>query len=109
VYSESREQLWRAIVKNHVDGIVYVSGDIHRCDLQLHHIGVKDAYLMPEIISSGLGSHGKDDMLGFVYVDFDMTLKNPTLTAHVIDGKNRETATRTVYANDLTLPSEHED
>jgi alkaline phosphatase D len=109
VYSEAREQLWRAIVKKHVDGIVYVSGDIHRCDLQLHHIGVKDAYLMPEIISSGLGSHGKDDMLGFVYVDFDMTLENPTLTAHVIDGKNREAATRTVYANDLTLPSEHED
>jgi alkaline phosphatase D len=109
VYSAARDQLWHAIVKNHIDGVVYVSGDIHRCDLQLHHIGVKDAYLMPEIISSGLGSHGKDDMLGFVYVDFDMTLENPTLSAHVIDGKNREVATRVVYAGDLMLPSEHED
>jgi alkaline phosphatase D len=103
VYRAARDQLWKAIVKHHIDGVVYVSGDIHRCDLPLHNPEVRGAYRMPEIISSGLGSHGKHDPLAFVYVDFDMTRDDPTFTAHVIDGRDRETVTRMVAASDLKL------
>jgi hypothetical protein len=71
--------------------------------LPLHIPVVRGAYRMPEIISSGLGSHGKQDPLAFVYVDFDMTRDDPTFTAHVIDGRDRETVTRMVAASDLKL------
>jgi hypothetical protein len=82
---------------------MFVSGDIHRCDLQLHYPEVDGAYFMPEITSSGLGSHGKNDPLAFVVVDFDTTAEDPTFTAKVIDGEDRVTMTRMVRASQLRV------
>jgi alkaline phosphatase D len=96
-----RRRLWKAIVENDVRGVVFVSGDIHRCDLPLHWPEFEGAYPMPEIISSGIGSHGDDDMLGFVVADFDLTLADPMLTARVIDGDGVETLVRRVRASEL--------
>jgi alkaline phosphatase D len=102
-FPHERRRLWKEIVANGINGVVFVSGDIHRCDLPLHYPEVEGSYFMPEITSSGLGSHGKHDALGFVVVDFDMTAENPSFTARVIDGKNRETLVRTVWASDLKV------
>ena len=102
----ARERLWKAIVDNKIEGVVFVSGDIHRCDLPLHQPEVAGAYPMPEIISSGLGSHGNYDPLGFVVVDFDLTGDEATFTARVIDGHNREALTRQVWASDLKVRQE---
>jgi hypothetical protein len=90
-------------VENDIHGVVFVSGDIHRCDLPLHYPEVDGAYFMPEITSSGLGSHGENDAMAFVVVDFDTTANDPTFTARVIDGEERETLRRTVRASDLRV------
>ncbi len=60
--------------RNNVNGVMYVSGDIHRCDLQMHQPEVGGAYPFPEVISSGLGSHGEHDPMGFATIEFDTTL-----------------------------------
>jgi len=106
LFPHARKRLWNEIVENEIEGVVFVSGDIHRCDLPLHWPEVEGAYLMPEITSSGLGSHGEHDPLGFVVVDFDMTASDPTMTARVIDGDDRETLKRLVRASELRLRDE---
>jgi alkaline phosphatase D len=105
LFPHERKRLWKALVENDVNGVVFVSGDIHRCDLPLHFPEVDGAYFMPEITSSGLGSHGENDAMAFVVVDFDTTVKDPTFTARVIDGEERETLRRTVRASDLRVGS----
>jgi len=103
LYSKSRSDLFRAIVHNNVPGVVLVSGDIHRCDLPVHQPEVEHGYPLYEIVSSGLGSHGKYDPLAFVTVDFDTTAADPLMTARVIDGTGLETAVRRVRASDLKV------
>jgi alkaline phosphatase D len=102
-FNFERIRLWKAIVENNISGVVFVSGDIHRCDLPLHWPEVAGGYLMPEIISSGLGSHGKYDPLGFVIADFDLTVEDPLMTARVIDGEGVETVLRRVRASELQV------
>ena len=102
-FDYERRRLWEAIVKHKISGVVFVSGDIHRCDLPLHWPEVEGGYPMPEITSSGLGSHGEHDALGFVYVDFDTTAADPTMTAHVVDGEDREPLIRQVRASELQV------
>ena len=106
LYRFERKRLWNAIVENKINGVVFVSGDTHWCDLRLHGPEVDGAYWMPEIISSGLGSHGKHDPMGFVTVDFDTTRDDPLMTARVIDGTGLETATRRIRASDLAVRGE---
>ncbi|MEX2170697.1 MAG: alkaline phosphatase D family protein [Pirellulales bacterium] len=101
VYRFARERLWQAIVENRISGVVFVSGDVHRSDVILHPPEVLGGYLFPEIISSGLGSHGKHDPMSFAIVDFDMTAAEPTMTARIIDGTGAEVLTRLVRASDL--------
>ena len=110
LFRHERERLWDAIVENDISGVVFVSGDVHRCDLQWHPPEVDRAYYMPEIISSGLGSHGKYDRMGFVVTDFDLTQKDPVMIAHVIDGTGTETVMRRVAASELQVrePGDHD-
>jgi alkaline phosphatase D len=109
LFDHARRQLWKRLVENNINGVVYVSGDIHRCDLQMNRPEVGGAYFMPEIISSGLGSHGEHDPMGFVVADFDLTREDPVMTAHVIDGTGTETNMRRVRASDLLVREHDED
>jgi len=103
LYGHARRHLWTRLVENKIDGVVYVSGDTHFCDLPLHQPEIRGAYPMPELMSSGLGSHDKYDPMGFVVVDFDLTLDDPVMTAHVIDGTGMETNMRRVRAGELRV------
>jgi alkaline phosphatase D len=103
-----RRRLWKRLVENNINGVVYVSGDVHECDLPLHQPEVPRAYPMPEIISSGLGSHGEYDPMGFVVADFDLRLDDPVMTARVIDGTGLETNMRRVRASDLRVRKEED-
>lgn len=108
LFDHERHRLWKRLVEHKINGVVFVSGDIHRCDLQLHPPEVGSAYFMPELISSGLGSHGKYDPMGFVVADFDLTLADPLMTARVIDGTGTETLLRRVRASELVV-REHDE
>jgi alkaline phosphatase D len=103
IYSKSRRDLFRTIVENNVGGVVLVSGDIHRCELPMHQPEFEHGYPLYEIVSSGLGSHGKYDPLAFVTVDFDTTAADPMMTARVIDGTGLETCVRRVRASELRV------
>ncbi|HEX6962078.1 MAG TPA: alkaline phosphatase D family protein, partial [Lacipirellula sp.] len=103
LFDHARRRLWNGIVDNKINGVVFVSGDIHECDLPLHGPEVGSAYPMPELISSGLGSHGEHDPMGFVVADFDLTKSDPVLKARVIDGTGTETMTRLVRASELRV------
>jgi alkaline phosphatase D len=100
-YQFERERLWSAIVENRIGGVVFVSGDVHRSDIVIQPPEVLGGYFFPEIISSGLGSHGKYDPMSFAIVDFDTTLDDPRFTARIIDGTGAEVLTRLVRASDL--------
>ena len=64
---------------------------------------MEHGYPLYEIVSSGLGSHGKYDPLAFVTVDFDTTAADPVMTARVIDGTGLETCLRRVRVSDLQV------
>ena len=103
LFDHERRRLWKQIVEHNINGVVFVSGDVHRCDVQWHPPEVGRAYFMPEIISSGLGSHGKYDRMGFAVTDFDLTQADPVMTARVFDGTGTETVMRRVLASELQV------
>lgn len=103
IFRTERQRLWQAIVDHKIEGVVFVSGDIHRNELPLHPPDAEGGYWMPEITSSGLGAHGEHAELGFVIVEFDTTGDDPHFVARSINGKNREVLTRQVWASDLKI------
>jgi len=103
LFDHERRRLWKQIVEHNIGGVVHVAGDVHRCDIQWHPPEVGRAYFMPEIISSGLGSHGRYDRMGFAVADFDLTQADPVMTARVFDGTGTETVMRRVLASELQV------
>lgn len=68
------------VINNSIDGIVHLSGDIHRNELRLATSGNKDMgdYPLYNITASGIGQSSKRDL--WVKMDIDTTIADPTLT-----------------------------
>lgn len=99
-WDDDREQLFQAIVDEGVEGVVLLSGDIHRFELR-ELSPAPGGYVLPEITSSPMayaaGSTCGDDASepdrrtcldgfdGFIGLTVDTTLDDPTLTAEIVD------------------------
>ncbi len=104
----------QALVDRNIEGVVLLSGDIHRSELRLLP-GATGGYDLPELTSSPLANSQStcrsdaelrdcvDDDNSFVLIEIDGRLPDPTLTATVIDGAATERATWTLARSDLSL------
>lgn len=107
-----REQL----VLRGVEGVVFLSGDIHRSELRLLEPAT-GGYPLPELTSSPLATTGRgcptfddtvacvDGTTNFILIDIDTTAADPSLTAQIIDGEGRSRAEWALRASELSLPA----
>jgi alkaline phosphatase D len=115
-WDEDRARVLQAIVDDGIEGVVLLSGDIHRFELR-ELTPASGGYVLPEItssplaytLSSGCGSDGTepdrrtclDGFDGFIGLTVDTTLADPTLTAEIIDGAGGVRETWTILRSTL--------
>lgn len=111
-FPEAQQALFAWLVEQQIEGVVLLSGDVHRSELRLVP-GAAGGYGLPEIVSSPLansnsGCTSSNDLLGcfetddyFVTLDIDTTLSDPTLTATVRTLSGAAAQSWTIYRSEL--------
>jgi alkaline phosphatase D len=86
LFDFERKRLFKAIMDNKIGGVIYLSGDLHRCLVVAHPPQVTGGYPIYEFISSGIANSPPQ---GFMTLQFDTTAEDPTLSfrIHNLDGK----------------------
>lgn len=87
IYTFARHRLFDAIRTNRIDGVVYMSGDIHNSLVWQHPESDRVGYPLVEVISSGVANSKN---LSFASIDFDTTVNDPSMRVRIIMG-NRST------------------
>ncbi len=113
-FEASQTRLREALVSLGIEGVVLLSGDIHRSELRLLS-GATGGYDLPELVSSPLatwnsscGSSSElkactDDDTFFIAVDIDTTLEDPTLSVSLVDSGATVRASWTILRSELSL------
>ena len=96
-YPAAWERFLEAIVANDVEGLVLLSGDVHRSEFRVLP-GALGGYDLPELTSSPTANSNSpcpweedellachDDANFFISLDFDTTAADPTLDATIVD------------------------
>ncbi|MFT6160327.1 MAG: alkaline phosphatase D [Myxococcota bacterium] len=115
-FPSDRNALLQGIVARNVDGVVLLSGDIHRTEFR-RIPAAPGGYDVPELTSSPLanfsilpcGSDSEQEFCEsggnfFVGLDIDTTLGDPTLTATAFNESGAVRHVWTVAKSSLTLP-----
>jgi alkaline phosphatase D len=110
-FPEASQRLGDFITSQNIEGVVFLSGDIHR---SLFSAFPTTKYDIPEIVSSPLanatGTCGTSDPKqracydagnSWVQIDIDPTQADPTLTAKILDEAGRERAAWTIKRSEL--------
>jgi alkaline phosphatase D len=111
-----RDIVFDFIREQRIDGVVLLSGDVHRTELRLIDRSAAGSYSLPELVSSplansnsGCGSDG--ELLGcwntgnyFITVEIDSTVADPTLVARVFDVAGVELESWTMLRSELEVP-----
>jgi len=83
IYTHARNELLDAIKVNRINGVLYLSGDVHRSLIRVHEEGGRMGYPLVEVISSGIAN---SKTLSFATLEFDTTAADPTVRARIIHG-----------------------
>ena len=96
-YPAAWERFLEAVVENDVEGVVLLSGDVHRSEFRVLP-GALGGYDLPELTSSPTANSNSscpwdedellachDDANFFISLDFDTTAADPTLDATIVD------------------------
>ncbi len=97
-YPTDRARLFAMLAERKVSGVVFLTGDLHRCLVQLHPPELTGTYAIPEVISSGIAN---SQHLGFAMLDIDTRPADPTLGVRIIEREGRVTHQQTILASDL--------
>ena len=79
----ARRRIFRTIAQNGIEGVLWLSGDLHRSLVEVHSRCDTGFYDLYEIISSGI-ANSRD--LSFATLQFDTTLPDPTVRVQIIHG-----------------------
>ena len=80
IYDFSRNRLYNAISDNGINGVLYLSGDVHASYIQVH---AAPGYPLVEVISSGIANSGTKS---FATLSFDTESDDPTVRVRIIYG-----------------------
>lgn len=103
VFDFSRKRLFTAIMSNDISGVLYLSGDIHRCGIMAHPATETGGYPLYEVISSGIAN---GPLKGFCSLDFDTTADDPTVRIRVIQGDGTVRTDRVLMLSELRTQEE---
>lgn len=92
IYTFARHRLFDAIRANRIDGVVYMSGDIHNSLVWQHPESNRVGYPLVEVISSGVANSKN---LSFAAIDFDTTADDPSMRVRIIMGNRSIPVDRT--------------
>lgn len=82
-FANSRRNLLNVINDNKINGVFYISGDLHKSKFEQHNEDRID-YPLVELVSSGIGKSRYDNLeRTFMILDFDTTLSDPKITATI--------------------------
>ncbi len=111
-----RDELFDFIRDRRIDGVVLLSGDVHRTELRLIDRTAAGSYSLPELVSSPLansnsGCRTGDELLGcwnsgnyFITVSTDTTAPDPVIEARVFDEVGVELESWTLLLSELEVP-----
>lgn len=99
LFDFSRKRLFTAIMSNDISGVLYLSGDIHRCGIMAHPATETGGYPLFEVISSGIA---QGPLKGFCSLDFDTTVEDPTVRIRVIMGDGSVRTDRRLVLSELS-------
>lgn len=111
-FPEAHDRFLTALVERNIDGVVLLSGDVHRSELRLIP-GAVEGYDLPELTSSPLANatsgctvHAEeracyDGGTSFILVDIDTSLADPMLEASLIDRNGVVQASWTIARSTL--------
>jgi len=114
-FPEAQQALMASLVTQRIDGVVFMSGDVHRSEFRLLP-GATGGYDVPELTSSPMATWNSpcqgeseerecfDSGDFYVVVDVDTTASNPSFTARILDVAGTEKASWTVSKSELTIP-----
>jgi len=80
LYDFARNRLYGAIMDNAIDGVMYLSGDVHASYIEVHETG---GYPLVEVISSGIANGATHS---FATLSFDTATADPTVRVRIIYG-----------------------
>jgi len=112
LFDFSRQRVLQAIAEHHINGVVYLSGDLHWCDLMKHKPTVPGGYPLYEIMSSALDDHSaeykggrkeQESVRGFATLQFDTTLADPTIRVEIIHGDATVRLEHTIRHSELQV------
>ena len=101
IYTFARHRLFDAIREHKINGVVYMSGDIHNSVVWQHHESTRVGYPLVEIISSGVANSKN---LSFASIDFDSTVADPSIRVRVIMGNRKVPVDQTWKLSELSHP-----
>ena len=114
-FPDAWDDLRQELASRGIGGVVFLSGDVHRMELR-SLTPWEGGAMLPELTSSSLaypvpstcGSDSSEpdrlyceEIRGFMGLDIDTTLSDPSLTVHVIDETGVERHTWTLLASEL--------
>lgn len=98
LYRFAKERLFRVLVKHRIEGVLYLSGDLHACRIDVHPPSETGGYPIYEVISSGIANSSER---GFATIDFDTTLPDPTARVRILHGDGTVREERTIRRSEL--------
>jgi alkaline phosphatase D len=87
-YPTDRARLFALLAERKIGGVVFLTGDLHYCTVQMHPPERTGTYAVPEVVSSGIAN---SKPLGFALLDVDTAAPDPTLTVRLLDRTARVT------------------
>ena len=84
-----------------IPGVIYLSGDIHRCQLDVRPASETGGYPLYEVTSSGIANSKTQ---GFATLEFDTTARDPSVRIKIIHGDATTRLDRTLRLSELQVP-----
>ncbi len=100
IYDFDRKRLYQTIMGQKIPGVIYLSGDVHRCLLDVHDSNETGGYPLFEVISSGIANSKTQ---AFATLEFDTTQADPSLRIKIIHGDATTRLDRTVRLSELQV------
>ncbi len=99
-YDFSRRRLFKAIADRRIEGVLYLSGDLHRSEIRVHPAAETGFYDLVEVISSGIQ---RDYEGSFATLTFDTTAEDPSVEVRVFLRDGSVKAERTFRCSQMRM------
>jgi alkaline phosphatase D len=99
-YRFELQRIWNLIRDEHISGVLWMSGDLHRSLVDTHPKAETGFYDLHEIISSGIAN---SDDLSFATLAFDTTIPDPTVHVKIHHGDTSIIQEKLIRASELVV------